>query len=66
MERKCFGYGRPYAFAPQEWSANVMPAAYRFRASPFAMTIIDRDLLFARASWQAASFLVILREPTAK
>jgi hypothetical protein len=45
MERKCFGHGRPYAFAPQEWSANVMPAAYRFRASLFAMTIIDRELL---------------------
>jgi len=39
-----FGYGRPYAFAPQEWRANVLPSAYRFVSSFLAMTGLNKDL----------------------
>jgi len=38
-----FGHGWPYAFAPQEWRANVMPSAYRFVAALLAMTFLPHN-----------------------
>jgi hypothetical protein len=39
-----FGHGWPYTFAPQEWRANVMPAAYRFVATLLAMTTFYNEI----------------------
>ena|GEM_PF-5054747 len=37
-----FDHGWSYTIAPQEWRANVLPAAYRFVATLHIMTIFKR------------------------